>query len=298
MHIKSNIEHNVIDVVVLAICPIMLVLNDASSALYYIAATALCFFVSAIFCLMFNKYLSKTMKVFITAVLSTFLITIFNYLISNYDFLNLKSSDNNYYAVLSTIVMSIDIYYIDTKAAVNHYLFRLLNSILVFAVVSLVFVCIKEFLSIGTLFGWKPFEYSGFQFFKTITFDFILLAFVCVVSEVIYRAVVNKLEERSMAYAKLLKQVRNEKKFQYDTLRRQKLLTSDVEYKFVDDEQLEVIEQKENETKSLADLDTSQKDKEQEKPKVTIKRKRSKLRVSKEAKVQRVFDREAKGGKK
>ena len=83
MHIKSNIEHNVIDVVILAICPLVLIMDNASSALYYICATAFCFIISAIICLMLNKFLSKTMKVFITAVLSTFLITIFNYLIQD-----------------------------------------------------------------------------------------------------------------------------------------------------------------------------------------------------------------------
>ena len=36
MHIKSNIEHNVIDVVILAICPLILIMDNASSALYYI----------------------------------------------------------------------------------------------------------------------------------------------------------------------------------------------------------------------------------------------------------------------
>ena len=39
MHIKSNIEHNVIDVVILAVCPLLLVLTSAKDAVYYICTT-------------------------------------------------------------------------------------------------------------------------------------------------------------------------------------------------------------------------------------------------------------------
>ena len=298
MHIKSNIEHNVIDVVILAICPLILIMDNASSALYYIFATAFCFVISAIICLMLNKFLSKTMKVFITAVLSTFLITIFNYLIQEYSILGLSASDQNYYAILSTIVMSIDIYYIDIKAAVNNYFVRVLNSILIYAIISLVFVVVKEFLSFGTLFNWKPFVYSGYAFFETVTFSFIWLALLCAVSEIIFRKISKYLEQKNMAYAKLLKQVKNERVFQYDSLRRQKLLASEIEIKYVDNEEFEEIVDKDNKNESLADLDDSNKDEgEQVEKKSTIKKK-SRLKVSKETKVQQVFDKEKKEGKK
>lgn len=296
MHIRSNIEHNVIDVVILAICPLLMVLNDAKTAMYYIAATVLCLFVSALFCLVFNKFLSKTMKVFITAVLSTFLITVFNYLISTYNVLGLSASDNNYFAILSTIVMSIDIYYIDTKAAVNNYFIRVLSTLFVFAVVTTVYVVIKEFLSIGTIFGWKPFVYSGFEFFNTVVFDLILMGFVCAVSSLIYRKISKKIQERSMAYAKLLKQIKNERVFQYDALRRQKLLSSDVEIKYVDNEEIETIMEKDNQNTSLSDL-VEDDGENKNGSKTVIKRKKSKLKVSKETKVQQVFDKTSKEGK-
>ena len=297
MHIKSNIEHNVIDVVILAICPLILIMDNASSALYYICATAFCFIISALICLMLNKFLSKTMKVFITAVLSTFLITIFNYLIQEYSFLGLSASDQNYYAILSTIVMSIDIYYIDIKAAVNNYFIRVLNTILIYAIVSLIFVLVKEFLSFGTIFNWQPFAYSGYAFFETVTFSFIWLALLCAICEIIFRKISKYLEQKNMAYAKLLKQVKNERVFQYDTLRRQKLLASEVEIKYVDNEEFEEIVDKDNKNESLAELDDN-KEEDPVQEKSTIKKKKSKLRVSKETKVQQVFDKEKKEGKK
>ncbi len=298
MHIKSNIEHNVIDVVILAICPLVLIMNNASEALYYICATAFCFIISAIVCLMLNKFLSKTMKVFITAVLSTFLITVFNYLIQEYSILGLSASNQNYYAILSTIVMSIDIYYIDIKAAVNNYFIRVLNSIFIYTVVSIIFVVVKEFLSFGTIFNWKPFAYSGYAFFETVTFSFIWLALLCAVCEIVFRKIIKYLEQKNMAYAKLLKQVKNERVFQYDSLRRQKLLASEVEIKYVDNEEFEEIVDKDNKNESLAELDESNNVEVQEQKTSTIKKKKSRLKVSKETKVQQVFDKEKKEGKK
>lgn len=299
MHIKSNIEHNVIDVVILAICPLILIMDNAASALYYICATAFCFIISAIICLIFNKYLSKTMKVFITTVFSTFLITVFNFLIEEFSILGLSSSDRNYYALLSTIVMSIDIYYIDIKAAVNNYFVRVLSTIMIYAFISMIFVVVKEFLSFGTIFNLKPFAYSGYAFFETVTFSFIWLALLCAISEIIFRCISKKLEQRRMVYHKLLKQIKNERVFQYDTLRRQKLLSSDVEIKYVDNVEYEELLDKVNKNESLAELVQDKDDKvEQEGKKSTVKKKRSKLRVSKETKVQQVFDKEKKGGRR
>lgn len=299
MHIKSNIEHIVIDVIIVAVCPLILVMNDANSALYYIAATALCTIVSALLCLMLNKYLSKIMKVFITAVLSTFLITIFNYLVKEYGILGLESSNDNYYAVLSTIVMSIDIYYIEIKAAVNHYFAQVLNSVFVFALITMLYIIIKEFLSLGTVFGWQPFSFSGYEFFNTYTFSYILMALLAAFCSMAFRAITKRIQNKSMAYAKLLKQVKNERIFQYDSLRRQKLLTSEVEIKYVDNDEYEKIRDKDNKNESLAGLVSEDEEGEtSHQTGTTIKKRKSKLKVSKEAKVQHMFERNAKGGKK
>lgn len=299
MHIKSNIEHNIVDVVILSICPLFLVLTNLESALYYIATTIICLLISALFCFVFNKFLSKTMKVFITAVLSTFIITIINFLIEEYGFLGLSATDENYYSILSTIVISIDIYYIDTKAVEKHYFKNLFVTFFVFSIVTLGYVIVKEFLSFGTFAGQKLFKYSGFEFFKTVIFDFILMAFVCAISSAIYRVVSKKISQRKMDYAKLMKQIKYERIFQYDTLRRQKLLSSNVEIKYVDNEEIESIMEKDNQNKSLTDIVDDGEEKSQDgDQQTTVIKKKSKLKVSKETKVQQVFDKAAKEGKK
>ncbi len=293
MHIKSNIEHNVIDVVILAVCPLLLVLTSAKDAVYYICTTFVCLVLSSLVCLVFNKFLSKTMKVFITAVFSTFIVTITNYLIQTYGLLGLSATDDNYFAILSTIVMSIDIYYIDTKAAVNHYFVKVINSVFVFAIITILYSILKEFLSVGTVFGYKPFVYAGYEFFNTIVFDLILMALICALSAAIYRSIVRKMQQKAMDYAKLLKQIKNERVFQYDSLRRQKLLTSEIEFKYVDNQELESIMEKDNQNQSLSELS----DDGDGVHHTAIKRKKSKLKVSKEAKVQHMFDKTAKGVK-
>lgn len=295
MHVKSNIEHNIIDVVVLAVCPLMLVLTDSMSAIYYICATAFCFFMSALICLMLNKFLNKTIKIFITLVLSTFLITLFNYFISEHGIFGLNSSNENYYAILSTIILSIDIYYIDAKAVVNHFFLRIINSIFMFAFVALVYVMFKEFLCFGTVFDWQPFEYSGFSFFETITFNFILMASVCAIFDIVFRTINSFMQSRHMAYAKLLKQIRNERIFQYDNLRRKKLLASSVELKYIDSIEYEDIRNKENKNESFADMIEKDEIVKEHKTNVIRKRK-SRIKVSKEAKVQQLFDKQRKGG--
>ena len=129
MHIKSNIELNIVHLAVLAICPLMFVMTNATEALFFVSATAVCFLISVFVCFVFNKYLSKSIKIFITAILSTFLITIFNLLLDKFNILNLKASNLNFYAVLSTIVLSVDVFYIDTKARHKKYFANIMSAI-------------------------------------------------------------------------------------------------------------------------------------------------------------------------
>ena len=227
------------------------------------------------------------MKVFITAVLSTFLITIINVLIEKQGFLGLKASDNNYFAILSTIVMSIDIFYIDTKANVNNYFRKIFVTIGVFALVTIVYASLKEIFNTISTEG---------KFFTSITFNLILMALVCALSSFVYRFIMKILLERKMSYSKLLKQIKHERVFQYDSLRRKKLLTSEVEIKYVNSDEIEEIFEKESHNKSLIELIESEEE-DDDGSKVVIKKKKSKLKVSKETKIQKVFDKTNREGK-
>lgn len=296
MHIKSNIEHNIVDVIILAICPLILVLTDVKSAFTYCVLTSICLLISSFVCYVLNKILSKTLKIFVTIIISTMIVTIVNFVLTEYQVWNFTASNLNYYAILSTIVMSIDLFYIDSKAVVNHYLFRVISSILVFLLITMFYGVIKEFLCIGTIVDWKPFKYSGFAFFKTITFSFILMGFTCVFFEVIFRTISKYVENKSMIYAKLLKQIKNERVFQYDSLRRQKLLESNVEYKYINTEEYEDIIDRNNKNESLAGMMPEDENQNIEVKQTVIKKKKSKLKVSKEAKIQQLFDKNRKGG--
>lgn len=299
MHIKSNIELNLVHLTTLAICPLLAVLMDAKVGLFFAVATTLCFLCSAFICFVFNKFLSRTMKIFITAICSTFIVTMINFVVGHFDIFGIAASDMNYFAVLSTIVLSVDIYYIDTKANSNHYFSRVMLCIAMFVGLVLLFAFVKEFLGFGTILGLKVFNYSGLAFFKTITFDFIWLGLVCALVDVIYRTVGNAYKEKRMTYEKYVKQIRDEKAFQYDNLRRQKLLKTEIEVKRIADEEAEEIERKANENKAIVEEtpeDETVEDDADGKKKKKKKRKNKKLKVSKEAKVEKALDKATKEG--
>lgn len=292
MHIKTNIETSFIQIVILAICPLLLFVNNCGDAVYYIAATTVCFLLSAFVCFVFNKFLSKTVKIFITAVLSTFIITIFNYFVEKYGILGLTVSDENYFAVLSTIILSIDSIYLETKALVNNFLFKLIRTVLVFALFVMIYGLFKEFFAWGTLFNKQIIKtYFGYKFFESIAFDFILLGCMCVIGEIINRVIVRKINRENMMYEKYVKKIRNEKKFQYDELRRKKLLVTPVETNKIGGDDAELIKEKENENKVVVQEGAEPEVKE-EKP-VKKKKKNKKLKVSKEAKIEKLTEIEA-----
>lgn len=296
MHIKSNIELNLVHLATLAICPLLTVMIDAKFGLFFTASTIICLLVSAFVCLVFNKFLSRTMKVFITAVLSTFVVTLINFVLDKFGFFGIASSDINYFAVLSTIVLSVDIYYIDTKANSNHYLLRVLLCVFVFAILTLVYAFVKEFLSFGTILGKQLFKFTGVEFFSSITFGFIWLGLVCALADVIYRHIGKIYKEKAMVYEKYVKQIRDEKAFQYDNLRRQNLLKTSIEIKKIDDDEAEEIEQKANENKAIVEAEDNGDDvtKEDTSKKPKKKKKNKKLKVSKEAKVEKILDQTSK----
>lgn len=293
MHIKTNIETSFIQIVVLAICPILLMVNSASSSLYYICATAVCFLLSTFICFVFNKYMSKTIKIFVTAVISTFAITVFNFFAEKYGILGIKVSDESYFAVLSTIILSVDNVYLEIRALINNFFIMSLRTILVFALLTFVYGVIKEFLSFGTIFDNQIIKtFAGNAFFETLVFDFIFLGVLCVICDITNRAIMKKINQKHMMYEKYVKKIRNEKKFQYDELRRKKLLATTIETNKIGGEDAEIIKEKENENETAVIEEKNEKPEEvNETPKK--KKKNKKLKVSKGAKVEKLAEIEA-----
>lgn len=297
MHIKSNIELNIVHLAVLAVCPLMFITANSTQALFYVVATAVCFLVSVFVCSVFNKYLSQSIKIFITAILSTFLITIFNLLLDKVNILNLKASDSNFYAVLSTIVLCVDIYYIDTKARHKKYFSNIMSAIFTFAMITMVFIVVKEFLSLGTLFEKQLFKFNGYEFFGGVTFNLLWLGLLCALSQLVYRAIKKKTNERKMTYQKFVKKIRNEKVFQYDKLRREKLLTNKIEVNSIGGEVAEDISEK-SEENEIVEQKPAEEEMDVTEPSKPEKRKKNKhFKASKETKIEKVYDDERREAK-
>lgn len=283
MHIRTNIELSYIQIIILAICPLFVCVYSLESAIYLALITIACYLISAFVCFVFNKYMGNSIKIFVTAFLSAFVVTLLNLLIEENGFLGLKASNNYYFAIISAIIMSTDNVYIETKASVNNFFIKIFRSMLAFACILIGFGVIKEFLAFGTIFNKKLFAYSGYEFFATIVFDYVFMGLVCAIAEFVYRKILNKINEKEMVYAKLVKKIRNEKKFQYDMLRRNKLLESDIEENVIGDEEADDIIQKENENEEVVPEEEVAME-EKEKPKNKRKKKRKKVKVSKDVK--------------
>lgn len=305
MHLKTNIEMSFVHIAILALCPLMFMMEHLDYAIYFILATCVCYFISAIVCLMFNKFFSRSVKVFVTAILSVFIVTLFDFVIESNSLFGLTMAvhEQGAFAVISTTILSIDITYINTKAVAKNYLWKILRAMIVFAVMGLVYSTVKEFLAFGTIYKSQIFEsFPGHAFCRTMAFNWLWMGIIAFVAEVINRAISKRITEKEIAYQKLLKKIRNEKVFQYDTLRRQKTLISQVETNKIDGEKVEEITEKESANEAVDMSEITEDAEETEKPEETsadkkAKKKRKKLKVSKQAKVEQVFDRQSKEDK-
>ena len=294
MHIKSNIELNVIHFAILAICPLMLVVTGSLQALFFLAMVAVGLILSLIICSLLNKYLSSTIKIFLTAMISTFIVTIVNFLLGDKQILGVHAGNINFFVVLSTIILSIDTFYVNTKASSSHYLRKILNSVLSFAALLFIYVIVVEMLGYGKFFGIKLGNFGGIEFFRGITFSLLWLGMICAFAELIYRAINSKLKDKKLTYQKFLKQIRNEKAFQYDQLRREKLLTNEVEVNSIGGEKAEEESEKSND--NIVDVEQVKEEPKTEENEPERKKNKH-FKVSKETKVEKVYDDEHRGDK-
>lgn len=302
MHIRTNVELSFIHIVVLAICPLLLVMTTATQALYFVCSTLACFLISSIVCLLFNKFLNNNVKIFITALLSTFIVTMLNFAIEEYSFLGFKEPfENSYFAVISSIILSIDSIFLHTKAnSASRFIIKYFRLMFVYAMLMMIFAIGKEFLALGTVFGKRPFVYQGYAFFKLITFDLIWLGLICFVAEIIHRRASKRRSEKIITYQKYIKKIRNEKVFQYDNLRRKKLLVSEINTNKIDGDKIEEIREKEdeNEIVDVEDENTEGETTDADTPAGAAgKKKKKKMKFSKETKVEKLYDRQSKEDK-
>lgn len=300
MHIRTNIELNIVHLATLAICPVMFFVTYAKDALCVFVMVFFAFLLSMLVCALFNKYLSSTVKVFVTAMVSCLVVTILNFLLDKYNILGLNANDMYYLAVLSTVVLSVDIYYIDTKAVVGRISTKIISAILFYFGILMVFSIFKEILGFGSIFG-KVISnnFAGIEFFRGTIFSLIFLGIICAVVEAIYGYIRRKVYDKQMVYEKFVKKIRDEKMFQYDNLRRKKMLASPIDVRTIGNEEFKIIQEKSDVNETVED-NTSGSDLEDGESKEEIKPKKKKknrrLKVSKEAKVEKMFDRKSDKG--
>ena len=294
MRIKSKFELNFVHIAVLAVTPLIMQPIDFGKAATIALLSIISFVLSALVCLILAKRASRNIKIFVAALISSLVVTGYELLVKNGIFAGVGTLSN--FAILSSIILCIDLFYIDTKITQNYFV-KISRLIFVYLLVVSIYSILKELLCVGSIAGLKIIRnYDGYEFFRLATFDFLLLGLLCALIDRVVALLVNLYNESAMIYNKYKHKIRAEKTFIYENYRRKNLLTSEVIINKIGEKTGDGDDDEENSDDGVKT--------QKEKPKKSeIKhkpRRKNKLRVSKEAKVEKLFDRktENKEGKK
>lgn len=261
MHIKTNIEHSSVQIIVLAICPLLMVVSTINQAIFYMSGTILCLLVSQIFITIFNRFLNNNVKTMLTALISALIVTASMILVKEYT--NKVMPETSYFIIFSTVILNAEFVYFRNKAVMRHYFFSILKIIFIYALLGFVYATIKEFTSFGTLFDYRLLNFDGFKFCSTMMFDLVLLALLCAVFDYVVRIIDKVHETKSMVYQKYVKIIRDQKAFQYDRLRREKLLANEIEINRLSRADAEKLRQKVAENESIESVQEAVNDSEE-----------------------------------
>ena len=98
------------------------------------------------------------------------------------------------------------------------------------------------------------FRFTGFAFCKTVIFDLLWIASLCAIADYTVRYIDKQKEMKNMIYQKYVRIIRSEKAFQYDKLRREKLLANEIEVNRINKTDSEKIERKEAENEAIESI--------------------------------------------
>lgn len=305
MRIKSKNEINFVHIATLAVCPFMSLLVSFGSGMMLMGLSILSFLLSTFVCLLFFKKSNKNVRIFISAFVSALVVVAYEFFVNQNIFEALGSAA--YFSILSAVVLSIDNSSYDSEASTTSFFIKIVRLVSVYCLISVIYFLLKELLCFGTIAGYKLLEnFEGYEFFKYITFDLMLLALLCAATNRIVLILVEIYNDKKLLYNKYKMKVRSEKQFLYDNLRRKKILTSEIEVNHINDAKFNDEEKDDEENSSPVNEDINKEDGENQPQKEPVeddkkednklkdkkkKRKKSHLKVSKEAKVEKVFDR-------
>lgn len=249
MHIKTNIEHSSVQIIVLALCPLLLVVSSMIDALFFMCGTILCLIVSQIFILIFNRYLSNNVKAMLTALISALIVVVSTILVK--EFTDKIMPETSYFIIFSTTILNAEFIYFRNKAVMKHYFLSILKIIVIFSLLFMSYAVIKEFMAFGSLMEKTIFSFTGFEFCRTMIFNLLLMACLCALFDFVVRVIDKAYETDHMVYQKYVKIIRNEKAFQYDKLRRERLLTNEIEINRLSKSDSEKLKQKSSENEAI-----------------------------------------------
>ena len=120
MHLKTNIEHSSVQIIVLAICPLLLAVSSINDALFFACGTILCLIISQLFLMIFNRYLANDIKALLTAIISAMIISVGSIAIK--ELTDKVLPDNAYLIIFSTTILNAEFIYFSNKAIKKHFI--------------------------------------------------------------------------------------------------------------------------------------------------------------------------------
>ena len=253
MHLKTNIEHSSVQIIVLAICPLLLAVSSINDALFFACGTILCLIISQLFLMIFNRYLTNDIKALLTAIISAMVVTVGGIAIK--ELTDKVLPDNSYLIIFSATILNAEFIYFNNRAVKKFFFMNVLKNLIIFTLIMAVYATVKEFMAFGTIYEKQLFKFDGFVFCETVIFDLLWLASLCVIFDYCVRHIDRKIETKRMVYQKYIRIIRNEKTFQYDKLRREKLLANEIEVNQIGKNESEKIKQKEAENEAIESVE-------------------------------------------
>ena len=253
MHLKTNIEHSPVQIIVLAMCPLLFAMTNVSEAIFFLCGTAICLIISQLFIMMFNKYLTNDVKALITAIISAMIVAILTIAVREYT--DKVLPDNSYLIIFSTTILNAEFIYFSRKSLKRHYFLNILKNLIIFSLMMVVYSAVQEFMAFGTICKKQLFKFDGFEFCNTIIFDLLWIASLCAIFDFFVRYIDKKREIKNMIYQKYVRIIRSEKAFQYDNLRREKLLANQIEVNRINKADSEKIKQKQAENETIESIE-------------------------------------------
>lgn len=207
---QSRFTINPLYVVAVAMCCVAQYIGTLEQGLLFGLITVVIALITINLVSMVEKIADKNLRVFLIAMLTAAIIVIIEYVFELIGWQLLTDNvENIKWILLAVVSLSIVPTYFETRLTTRHYFVNMFFSIASFLILTIVYSVIIEFLSSGSIFGINLIVgFSGFVFASELFFKMFLIAFLIIVSNLVYQAVEDGKMKRELLVEKYKIQIK------------------------------------------------------------------------------------------